>query len=169
MQPSRGSAVSDDDDGVGRDNLKLRAKFVVVANCFRLRDGEAGGKRRELHGRSGELTNAARGAVGLRDHQCNFIAGHYERIERGHGELWSPAEDEFHRTPMERGRLSFALSHPSRKVARSRSFDSLRSLRMTTARVGHPAFVLHPASLAMEFTTCLHAATCESCARPNRA
>jgi peptidoglycan/LPS O-acetylase OafA/YrhL len=32
-----------------------------------------------------------------------------------------------------------APSHPSRKVTSSRFFDSLRSLRMTAARVGHPS------------------------------
>ena len=36
------------------------------------------------------------------------------------------------------GPVEFVVSHPSRRITRSRSFDSLRSLRMTVARVGHP-------------------------------
>ena len=60
QHPGRNEApVGDDDDGVGRDGLKLRAKLCVVANLFRLRDGEAGGERGQLDGRSGELPVAA--------------------------------------------------------------------------------------------------------------
>jgi hypothetical protein len=85
MQPSRGSASI-------QGGIKLGAKLGVVANLFRLRDGEAGSKGSLLHRRRGELLGAAYRAVGLRDDQGDLVASCEKSLQRGHGEGGSAAE-----------------------------------------------------------------------------
>jgi len=55
-----------------------------------------GGQGSLLDRGGGKLLAAAGGAVRLRDHQRNFVAGRKQRFQGGHGKLRSPAEDQFH-------------------------------------------------------------------------
>ena len=90
------AAVGYDDDRVGGDGLKLGTELGVVADFFRLSDGEAGGYRGLLDRRGVELLAAAYGAVWLRYDERDFIARREQCLEGGDGEAGCAAEDEFH-------------------------------------------------------------------------
>ena len=94
----KNASIRHDDDGLGSDGLKLRAKLRVAADFFRLSYGESRGQRDLLYRRSGDLLRAANGTVGLRDDEGNFMARRKQCLQRGNGELGSAAEDEFHRS-----------------------------------------------------------------------
>ena len=89
------AAVGDDDDRVGRDGFKLRAKLGVVADLFGLRDGMPAASAACFTGGAVSCWLAAHGAVGLRDHQRDLVAGREQCFERGHGELGVPQKTSF--------------------------------------------------------------------------
>ena len=68
------AAIGHNHNRVRRDGFECSAKLRVVADLFRLRHRNSGGKGRLLHGRRGELLAAAHGTVGLRNHESDRVS-----------------------------------------------------------------------------------------------
>ena len=103
MQPKPGqgehprrndASVGHHDNRVGRDGFELRAKLSVVADLFRLRNGNASSQSGLLYGRCGYLLIAAHGTVGLRNHESDVVSCGEQSVKSWNGELGRPAENQ---------------------------------------------------------------------------
>ena len=80
----------------GASALQLRAKFLIVLDLLRLRDGKPKLKRLLLHRRQRDFHPAALGTVRLRHHKLHLMAGANQRLQRRNGEHGSTAINKFH-------------------------------------------------------------------------
>ena len=88
------AAVGDNDDGVRGNRIKAGAKFRVIADFFRLGDGETGGQCCLLDGRRCQFLLAADGAIWLCNDEGNLMSRGEQGFQGRHGKLRSAAKNE---------------------------------------------------------------------------
>ncbi len=87
------AAISNDENCIRLDRLKLSAELFVGLDLFRLDHGDSMGERGALHRRRLHLHAAPCGPIRLRHDQRHLVAGSEDRLQSRHGELRRSAKD----------------------------------------------------------------------------